>query len=534
MLKVLIVDDEPANIQGLVRYIDWSGLGYEAPAIFESGEEAMEALNDASFDVLISDVSMPGMNGIELVDYAKKSYPHIQVLMISGYNEFEFVQDAINVGAQAYVLKPLKLEEVSSRLKTFWNTLDKMRQIVEQTNELEHKVSSSYKLIKERFVNDLIAEMPLTDELLASWGDQMKLPTIERGVQALVFGIDYYWSSGREAKERMLMGSTFKQMIEIGLSDYQSMFLAQTHPDEVVVLYPNPTVEELVMLEKQLTIVQRMMGEQYNATVTIGRSRIGSSWEEASLIYREVKFVMTKARLVADGQIVEYENSHSNDFKDYRLREEWIPNIIRLIEAGDSAKVSEYMNRILELLLSREPVSFSYVQAFGMSFLSELISTLKGKQGSDSELNILMWRRILDCSSANQIVELLDEYVERYIRVEKKDKLNQQHHLVRNIAEFIEERLQENWTVKQLAEHFSLNASYLSVLFKREMGKTISDFVQDVRINRARKLLQDPNIKVYEVADKVGIQTPAYFTYLFKKLVGSTPQEYRDYHYSEE
>ncbi|BBI32730.1 response regulator transcription factor [Cohnella abietis] len=534
MLKVLIVDDEPSNIQGLVRYIDWAGLGYEPPVTFESGEEAMEALIETSFDVLISDVSMPGMNGIELVDNAKKCYPHIQVLMISGYNEFEFVQDAINVGAQAYVLKPLKLDEVSSRLTAFRNTLDKMRQVVEQTSALEHKVSSSLKLIKERFASDLIAEMPLTDELLASWGNLMKLPSIELGFQALVFGIDYYWSSGRDAKERMLLGSGFKQMIEIALSDHESVFMAQTHPDEVVVLHLNPTLEEQVVLEKQLSFVQSMMRERYDAPVTIGRSRMGSRWEEAPLIYKEVKFAMAKARLVADGQIVGYDDSDSNEFKDYRLREEWMPNIVRLMEAGDSAKVGEYMNRILELLLSREPVSFSYVQAFGMSFLSELIGTLKGKEGTDDELNILMWRRILDCSSTSQIVELLAEYVDRYMRVEKKAKLNQQHHLMSNIADFIEERLQENWTVKQLAEQFSMNASYLSVLFKREIGKTISDFVQDKRIQRARKLLQDPNIKVYEVADQVGIQTPAYFTYLFKKLVGSTPQEYRDYHYSED
>jgi two-component system response regulator YesN len=85
--------------------------------------------------------------------------------------------------------------------------------------------------------------------------------------------------------------------------------------------------------------------------------------------------------------------------------------------------------------------------------------------------------------------------------------------------------------VKQLAEQFHLNHSYLSVLFKKEMGRTISDFMQEARMNKAKELLRDPGIKVYEVAEQVGFQTAAYFTFLFKKTTGTTPQEFRDYHY---
>lgn len=112
LLKALIVDDEPTHIQGLVRYIKWKELGYDMPFTAESGQEALEILRNAPIDVLISDVSMPVMTGIELVAKGKAIRPQLQVLMISGYNEFEFVQEAMNVGAQAYVLKPIKVEEV--------------------------------------------------------------------------------------------------------------------------------------------------------------------------------------------------------------------------------------------------------------------------------------------------------------------------------------------------------------------------------------------------------------------------------------
>jgi len=530
----MIVDDEPLNIQGLVRYIKWHELGYEIPVTMESGEEALEALVEMEIDVLISDVCMPGMGGIELVAQSKSINPHLQVLMISGYNEFEFVQDAIHVGAQAYVLKPLKLEEVSEKLTTMRLTLEKTRHIIEQTSEMEKKISSSLNLVKERFVSDLIAGITLTDEMLASWSDLMTLPVSLRNVQLIIFGLDQYLTSGSDATERTLLGSGFKKTVNIGLSDLEPLILAQVKPDEIVALHINLAPDERVILEKQLHFIQTMVQEQYGCTVTIGYSRTGSQWNELADFYKEVKFMMAQAKLVEEGQIVRHAQIDKMEFNGFRLREEFMPNIVKLMEAGDESKVSEYLNRVLTILLSQEQLSFSHAQALSMSFLSELISMVKWRSTVDSDFNIVMWRRLLDCNSTNEIIDMLVECVNRYMRVEKPEHQNQQHHLIKKVAAFIEERIQESWTVKELAEQFNLNASYLSVLFKKEMDKTISEYVQETRITLAKRLLQDPNIKVYEVAEQVGIQTSAYFTYLFKKIVGCTPQEFRDHHYSSE
>ncbi|MNC37560.1 HTH-type transcriptional activator Btr [compost metagenome] len=239
--------------------------------------------------------------------------------------------------------------------------------------------------------------------------------------------------------------------------------------------------------------------------------------------------MLAQSRLIADGQIVRYEQLDAAEFKDYRLREEFMPELVKLMGSGRAAAARERMNSMFDLVLTLEPTSFSYVQAFGMSVLSELIRAFPWGGRPDGEVHMLMWRRLLDCSTAGQIIEVLTGYMERAMLADANEQFNQQRSLIRKVAGFIEEKVQENWTVKQLSEQFSLNASYLSVLFKKEMGQTISDFVQDTRIRRARKLLQDPNIKIYEVADQVGIQTSAYFTYLFKKTVGCTPQEYRDH-----
>ncbi|PRX61971.1 two-component system response regulator YesN [Cohnella sp. SGD-V74] len=532
MLKALIVDDEISHVQGLIRFIDWQELGFGAPAAAESGEEALQLLQNSSFDVLVSDVSMPGMTGIELAAEAKRLHPHIQILMISGYNEFEFVQDAIHVGAQAYVLKPLKTEEVAARLQTFRDSLRMRMEVMEQTRELEKKVSESVRLVKERFVSDLVADAISVTELLDSWREMLPVPALERGYRVIVVGLDRYLASGLDAKQRMRLAGGFKKTVEIGFSHDEGIWLAQTAPDEFAALHLNPSPAALALTEKQFAFIQTMMGEQYEATVTIGCSDEGQAWEEAPLLYKEIRFGMAKARLAADGQIVRGAEAERGDFEAYRMREEFVPGLLRHMETGDSEQAAQSMDSIKDALLAAEAMSFSYAQAFGMSILSELIRSSKERSGAGAADPIVMWRQMLDCGSAAQMAELLAEFVRQHMAFERKTHLNQQHHLIRNVSQFIEERLRENWTVKQLAEQFNLNASYLSVLFKKETGRTISEFVQITRIKRAKELLQDPNVKVYEVADEVGIQTTAYFTYLFKKLVGSTPQEYRDYGYS--
>lgn len=128
MIQALIVDDEPLHIEGLIKYIRWNDIGYVRPLTAESAEAALVTLAENLVDVLITDVSMPGMTGIELLATITANYPRLssmQTLIISGYTEFEFVQEAINLGAKGYVLKPIKMEELEAKLISFRTVIEK-------------------------------------------------------------------------------------------------------------------------------------------------------------------------------------------------------------------------------------------------------------------------------------------------------------------------------------------------------------------------------------------------------------------------
>ncbi|CAG5091658.1 Two component transcriptional regulator, AraC family [Thermobacillus xylanilyticus] len=529
MIQALIVDDEPMHLQGLARHVRWESLGYARPLTALSGEEALALMREHAVDVLVTDVSMPGMNGIELAARAKEIHPGIQVLMISGYNEFEFVQEAIHVGAQGYVLKPIKVEEVESKLAAFRTALEKLRLIEAETRALREKVSGSLDAVKDRFAHELIAGA--ADEgMMASWKMLLDLPELRTGVRIVVFGYDRFMDGGPDAGSRVMRGAAFFKVVGVGLSDLPSVIAAKVWPEEVIAIHPNPTAGENAKMEKQIGFIQGIMEEQYGSTVTVGISNVYGDWRDVQLAYKRVKFMMARARLIAGGQVLHEDRLDEPDFQDYRVREEFIPAIVRMLEeSDDAAKAVEYAGNVIDMLQLDHSVS--YLRAFALGLVSELARKPGRQEAGEDESHVGVMQRLLDCGHAALIREEVLGFMSRYAAARRDERNRRQHHLIRRVLEYIASHLHENVTAKQLAEQHNINASYLSVLFKKETGKTISECIQEMRINRAIELLQDPAVRVYEVAERVGFQTPAYFSYLFKKITGRTPQEYRDYYY---
>ncbi|KRE69730.1 response regulator [Paenibacillus sp. Soil750] len=530
MLKTLIVDDEPSHVQGLIRHIPWMDLGYSTPLTALSGESALPILQSHKIDVLITDVSMPGMNGIELAATAKTIHPDIQILIISGYNEFEFAQEAIDVGAMGYVLKPLKLQEVLRKLSTFRQTLENINQINEQTMRLKTMVSESRELLKDSFIFDLLEDEPVEEDMLVSWCQLLNLPELKEGIQLIVASLDNYAASGNDAKERLMLSSALLQSVTVSLRDMGVVLVSKLRPDEVAVIMVNPTADYKSGIDKQMSFVQEFILNAYKASVTVGISRSGDEWKESWQLFREVKYTIADSRQSGSGLLVHVGSMERKAYEDFRVREALIPSLLTLAENYESVQLSKAIGRAFNDLDAKAH-SFAYIQSFSISLLGELTH----KFWHDTEVITFQSKRVLhrllECNTVSELKDIVLEYIDSVILLAQKERTLQQHHLINCISSYIEDQLPSNVTVKQLADKFHLSAGHLSVLFKKETGQTISDFVKKLRMKKAKELLQDPTIKVYEVADRVGFQTPAYFTYQFKKNEGCTPQEYRDRFY---
>ncbi|KAI7248776.1 hypothetical protein KC345_g11817, partial [Hortaea werneckii] len=332
------------QIQGLVRHISWEALGYDTPLTAQSGEEALAILGVTPVDVLITDVSMPGMTGIELLARCRADYPALQsmqTVMISGYDEFEFVQEAIHLGAKAYVLKPVKTEELELKLASFREVAEKKKQIEEETTLLREKVTESYEVLQQRFVKDMIEGWIHNDELLESWRRLLDLPV--QGWRATLFLFSYdrlFLDHPHDAKERIMLSEGLLNCVKLGLSGFPGTYIGKTGADELAVIVLNAAPPVRAKLEKQFTFIQDILREQYNASVTVGISRECSIWTEIPLLYKEVRHMMAGARLGGYGQILYFDRNLMNEYHDFRLREEYIPEIVKLLGSGESDKAA--------------------------------------------------------------------------------------------------------------------------------------------------------------------------------------------------
>lgn len=537
MLRALIVDDEPMQIQGLLRHIAWEKLGYESPLTAESGEEALALLETTPVDVLITDVSMPGMTGIELLAKCRSDYPHLQSLqtvIVSGFDEFEFVQEAIHLGAKAYVLKPVKTEELEQKLASFRSSIEQKDRIEREMESLKGKMTESLDMLQDRFANDLIEGRAQSGEMIDSWRRLLELPGGEWRIRLYVFAYDRLQDSARhDAARRIWLSDALLRAVKTGLSGFEHAYVGRTGTDEAAILHLNAPPSERARIEKQFPFVQEVVRESSGESVTVGVSRECGGPGEVPTLYKEVKHMMTRGRMAGAGHIHYFDRAEASDYREFALKEEEIPEIVRLFEQGEADQATARVHLAFDSLETQPELSFSYVQAFAMGLVSELARRIPRSAEKGGEFSVRSWQRLLDCASPREVRETVLEALSRYRQLEDKEQAQQRHHLIHQVASFLEDRLREPVTVKQLAERFQLNPSYLSVLFKRETGKTISEFVQEARIGKAKRLLQDPNVKVYEVAEQVGFQTTAYFSFLFKKATGVTPQEFRDYHYGE-
>jgi two-component system response regulator YesN len=530
LLQALIVDDEPSHVQGLIRHIPWTSLGFTVPLTAETGESAITLLQDSKIDVLITDVSMPGMNGIELAAEAKSIHPDIQILIISGYNEFEFAQEAIEVGAQGYVLKPLKIGEIERKLTAFRQTLENIKQINEQTFHLKAMVSDSRELLKESFIFDLLEDEPMEDDMLASWCHLLNLPNLSEGIQLIVATLDDYSASGRDAKSRLMLSSALLQSVSVSLQDMGVVLVSALKQGGVAAILVNPTTDKRIFIDKQMSFVQDYMRNTYQASVTIGISREGREWTEAGQLYREIKYTVADARQSGDGLLVRVGRTERKAYEDFRERENLLPGLLTLAESDEPGRLLEEVGRAYEEMDAKSH-SFAYIQSFSISLLGELSRKLWNDMEAVTYLSNRALHRLLECKTVGLLKDIVLEYIDSAFALARKERTLQQHHLINRIASYIEDQLPCSLTVKQLADMFHLSAGHLSVLFKKETGQTISDYVKGLRMKKAKELLQDPTIKIYEVTERVGFQTPAYFTYQFKKNEGCTPQEYRDRYY---
>jgi len=536
-MQLLIVDDESHVVDRLATTIDWKSIGIAQVHRAYSGLEAVSVLERLSIDILITDIQMPGMSGLDLIARIRRDWSRTKCVLLSGYSDFHYAKEAIQNQVEDYLLKPVteqELLDVVAKLRR--KSFEEWEQILSFRN-LTRTLSENMPLLKGNLLLELLQGSVRKEETLREKMSALALPDFYGKSCSLLLvrleetfaDYDYRGQSlidyaiGNMAEE--LANGTFRLWRAKDAHDYL-IFLAaaedRTMPGQRTVLFERMASQLQAavksFLKGNVSVVVSGTGlfpndvpKLYDDCVSAARKRVGS---EQGLFLR-----------------VEWEISGGEVESLRSLYEP--PTLVHLLEAGRWDGMEEKLERIFEELRdkSAHPHSqehlleayfaissaYSYISHKNGQPLSGLLGKDYGKLASGIPFRSVPHLREWSFRVLNRLTEDMNR--------EMKDSRSE---LIRAIHKFIDDNLAQDVTLQSIADNVHMHPVYISKIYKLETGGNISDYIQQLRMEKAIYLLANSREKTYEIAAKLGYQRPHSFNHAFKKHHGVTPQTYRD------
>ncbi|MCC3377221.1 response regulator [Cohnella sp. REN36] len=518
MYKILLVDDEKLELEAIAKYIRWEEMGIIVAGTAKNGREALARMEECKPDIVMTDVRMPIMDGLEFARKAKQLDRGVKIVFLSGHDEFQYIKAALNAEAMGYLLKPIDSEELAQL----------MQRVVRKCEE-DRQLAASAEGLKEKLVRSLAAET--SPEGRKAWVQRIALLPVPLPA-AGAYAVAYAFLEGAA-------GSAAASVWESAMARFADVHGASFG---------------WTAAEREFAAICHLAGEDGRADLeTAWRSVIEDAWSAG--------YTMTVG-LSSPGRYLEelpdrYEEARrANADRFYGGAGTLLlarPNGIRR-EAGSveakaaPAQASGAADRIAQAIARlrgeeaddllraffapfREARSDrSAVVAAGIQLGAELerrFTALLEEAAADGRESGLDWQRVMHPDTLDGLLGELEGLCGRLLDLVTEKEQDQHMPIVHRVMELIESRYHEALTVEELAESVYLTPNYVRTLFKQKTGETILEFMTRFRIQRASELLRDRSLRIREVAKAVGYENVSYFCSLFQRHRGVTPNEYR-------
>ena len=525
MYSVLIVDDEDVIREGLKQVIDWQELGFSITSTAPNGEKALEILQTSPPDVILADVRMPKISGIELAEKVREVYPQIRVIILSGYDNFKFAQAAIRYGVYHYLLKPCQEEEIRSVFGRLKQELDQERE--RRTTEEETR----RRLLRHEAEEVLQGERPPDQaRTLLDW--------IERftGASAAILHLwlcpDGFNADGRcEAHAPMPEDGDLETLLR-GKSEIPRLIIVPTGRHQLggILFASHESVDaeaEEVFEEIRRSLIDYGYCDIFGAYTSLTPAE---GWL-AQNHYENLAEAMRLINRRTPGELFHVETLPAPPSEAPRLASP--APLVQLIcetPAGGENAVFDHLAALRDQFYEAENLTMERIE----EWCRELTTTLTEKLGGcgigvEGEIEDFLgavetYRSCLTLESLFRLLRRLTESARRRRTERQRNALSKN---VREALREIDTRYGENISLEEISRGLGLSAPYLSRLFKRELGVNFRDYLLDKRIEIARRMLTGTTEKVYAVAEAVGYPDQHYFSELFKRKTGFSPLEFR-------
>ncbi|MEK3909962.1 response regulator [Paenibacillus sp. FSL H7-0331] len=533
MYRVLIVDDEASVRSGLRDCVDWAPLGLELAGEAEDGEIALSLVASSSIHIVLTDVRMPHMDGIALAQKLRDMHPAVKVVMISGFGDVDYLKSAIKLEAVDYILKPIRLQELHEVLTRVVRLLQEEDQTRQSWLAQQIKLNQSIPLLRERYLTTLVVDGTHSTETLQ---EKFQLLNIDLPVKAARLGvfvirIDDYSTALSEMSERE------KQLLSFALLNISEDIVKQdycghtfeTKPGEYAGIVHFHTDDDEEQLFTTLQECRNQINRLLKRNVTIGVGCTVRDWSSLPESYRIAADAAEHRWFLGKNQIITMDSLASVPGPHHHTLQLDVRSCITVLKAPNWITVTSFLNEVFGKGKGTAPVQYGRIISMYMIIAcSELLLELEASVTAIQESEQRLMNKLAGFETVSELMSALLEHVRLTYDAIADKREHKTRNVVTLIKGYIEEHYAKDLTIAEIAATVYLTTTYICLLFKQETGMTINDYVIEVRLREAKRMLADPQHKTYDICYAVGYKDPSYFSKLFKKHTGLTPSEFRE------
>lgn len=488
-MKVFIVDDEQEILKGLeymIRHIEWDDpLDIVGTAL--NGKDALDYISTNQVDLLITDIRMPGMDGMELMDEIRIRFPHIQVIILSGYDMFSYAQKAIRKGAIDYLLKPVNKEELIESFHTVRSQL-----------QTQNKMNNIF----------------MTNEGFYATED------VERGVVVCSLGKLSQKEITRLGGERQVSWIFHKSLIEFAESTEYMYILplakhATSHDRYVLGFIGKNRHEMMERMEQSVNQLYTLLHQSFKLPVSFGISNV----QQGGTIHHSPYTTACRALFsrIFHGAGIYYDDEDHSD--ELYFNQHYIDTAMKIM---DMNVINEEVDHMVQKAMENNSAA-SFLYSIEQLWLV-IYSHLK-KLNVPKEMNQVL-EEIYWCKDLEQVRITLLNAIHKEIG--KENPGQQEGIIIKMAKDYIRSHIHQPLNLNEISQAIYVTPQYLSRLFREKTGETFIEYLTKVRIEEAKHYLTQPGMKIYEVAEQVGYNNWKHFSRVFKQLTGYNPSEYKN------
>ncbi len=525
LYKVMLVDDEADAREAIAKCVDWEAIGFRVVAEAENGEDALDKSEQFAPDVVLTDIQMPFMDGLTFCRKLKELMPEVRIIIFSGYDDFEYAQEAIRLEAEEYILKPINAEELVRVFEKIKKRLDDDFDRRHNTDQLMRFYQESLPILKEQFLVGLLEGRLSAEEIKSYAADyEMKMDAPFYTVAVLVQEED---ASGKQPMHTGLLGVSLKNMVEERFASFEDV-VCMNYLGTVVVIAGLKNTQAHKQFIFRMDQLCKMSKKQYGLDTSAGIGKVYGSARDIARSFEEAKEASMYRMLVDSNQAIFIGDVEPKNSEIVTLDEKLIQKLLREIKIGTSETMAEAVDDIVGHL-RKASVSMPQLRLFCTEIVIEL-NRLAAMYSAETELGNAqdLFEKIDQFHSFEEMQSWLVALGEKLMQSIRKDRQDSTRILGEKAIEYIREHYKDSTlSVDMVCSHLGVGTTYFSSIFKKDTGMNFVAYLTRVRMEEAVRLLENTEEKSYVIAGMVGYEEPTYFSYVFKKQYGVSPAKYR-------